>query len=126
MKGRVGGLPWVREWEAEGGWPAAPTGHSPSLWISRWALSPDSPPCRSSAHIRLRENEKAGNPFGLPAFPYDYRERRGKMVCVAQALCLMDSSYPRRREKSTGFCDPSQFVYNQTDFGTFRLQFVQE
>lgn len=48
------------------------------------------------------------------------------MVCVNQALCLMHSSYPQLREKSTAFCDPSQFVYNQGDFDTFRLQFVQK
>lgn len=72
----------------------------------------------------LPEDEKAGSPSGLPASPYDYRERRGKMVCVAQAFRLTDSSYPRRREKSTAFHNPSQFVYNQTDFGIFYSQFV--
>ena len=86
-------------------------------WVREWETEGDS---------RLRENEKAGNPFGLPASPYDYRERRGKMVCVAQALCLMSPSYPRQREKSTSFSDPSQFVYKQTNFGIFHLQFVQK
>lgn len=75
---------------------------------------------------RTPENEKADSPKGLSASPYDYRERRGKMVCVTQALCLMGSSYPRRGEKSTVFRDPSQFVYNQTVFGSFHSQFVQK
>jgi len=34
--------------------------------------------------------QKAGSPYGLPAFTFDYRERRGKMVCVKSVKLSLD------------------------------------
>lgn len=58
--------------------PAAPGGPSFPQRPRRAIIPPAPPPFPP-------ENEKAGDPAGSPASPYDYRERRGKMVCVDQA-----------------------------------------
>ncbi|MGN8890138.1 hypothetical protein [Dysosmobacter sp. HCP28S3_G4] len=72
------------------------------------------------------ENPSNAAACTAPRFPVNERKERENHVSVANKhRCLVSSIYREAEKKSTAFPEPSQFVYNRSDFVHALLKFCR-